>query len=383
MVKNRPLCYLIGDTSILIFKGGAVKVSTNITVRYIIPIMGGNEAESTIAFYRWLPTRKEDALIVKKDNHIVRLWIDNSCIRWGALGEEEIKNWVNIPVSKVYIDVEIQDLPDELVRFIYDESDRPKEIHHGIKPGEENYDELNSSYKNIGKEVLQSALEVYNRFIAFARNNKGQYWLSERKFDEKRISSMNIEFRSKVCSNNYDWVRWCPPFIDVITLDLGSESEETSIKKEEWKEINQFISGNSRPNLALELLANAQSLLYSDHRRSAIVEAVSALEVAIYRFADAPKISASLPDEQKERIYARGLGKTIEKIGLLPTVNYILPVLFAPTILPDEILSQCREAIEIRNNIVHNGYRDIEEQKARASITAVMKTCKVILEYTM
>jgi len=355
----------------------------NLTVRHVIPVIGEGETESAITFYRWLPTRKEDALIVKKGNHIVRLWIDNRCIRWGALGEEEIKNWVNIPVYKVYIDVEIQDLPDELVKFIYDESERPKEIHHGIKPGEEKYDELNTSYKKLGEEVLQSVLEVYYRFVAFVRNNKGQYWLSERKFDKNRIDSNNREFRSKVCSNNYDWVRWCPPFVDVITVHLSSEAEETSIKKEEWKEINQFIEGNSRPNLVLELLANAQSLLYSNHRRSAIIEAVSALEVAISRFADAPKISALLPDEQKERLYVGSLKKTIEKIGLLPTVNYILPVLFPPTILPTEILNQCREAIWIRNNIVHNGWRDVAERKARASITAVIKTCETIIEYTI
>jgi hypothetical protein len=359
-----------------------MEMSKNIVIRHNIPTVNKSGAESSINFYRWLPTKK-DALIVNKGNQIVKLWIDNSCVYMEAPDKEKIKIWVNIPVCKVFVDIEVQDLSDELIRFIYDERDRPKNIHYGIKPGEGNYDELNNSYKKLGEEVLQSSLEVYNRFVAFVRNNKGQYWLSEHKFDKNRISSMNVEFNSKVSSNNCDWVRWCPPFVDNIIIILSDDDDKISIKENEWKEINQFISGNSRLDLVLELLANTRSLIDAEYLRSAIIEAVSALEVAIDSFGEAPRIGDLLPNEQVGRLYLGNLGRTIEKIGLLPTVDFILPLLFPPTILPTEIIAQCRRAIELRNTIVHHGQRNIVEDETRSLINAVIEACKIIIEYTM
>lgn len=294
--------------------------------------------------------------------------------------KEEIKIWLNLPINKIYVDVNVLGVPNKISNFIYNERDSPKQNHYGIKPGERNYDKLKENYKDLGEKVLQSALETYNRFIAFASNEKGQYWLSKRQFDKNNIPSMNNEFHSQVCSEDYDWIRWCPPFTTEIQINITGI--ESSIREDEWKQVKRFIKGNSRSNLVLELLANAQSLLDSNHRRGAIIESISALDVAVSRFVKTPKIGSLPPPDRVERFYAQGLKKTFEEIRLLSTIEYVMPLLFSSEILPTEILSKTTEAIETRNSIVHHGRRDVSEGKIRPLISTVIKTCKILIKYT-
>jgi hypothetical protein len=353
-----------------------------LTIRHVIPTSDEELSNQFITFYRWLPNNlKKDILVRKVENRIISLWLDKNCI--GSVSrpnEEEIKNWVNILINKVYVDVNIIGVPNKISNFIYNERDSPKQSHYGIKPGEKDYDKLKDIYKDLGEKVLQSALEIYNRFISFARNEKGQYWLRERQFDKNRIRSMNIEFYSKVRSTDYDWVRWCPPATDNIIIYV--KDNESSIREDEWKQIKRFIKGNSRSNLVLELLANAQSLLDSNHRRSAIIESISALEVAVSRFVKTPNISSVLPPDQAGRFYVQGLKKTFEEIHLLSTIEYVMPLLFSSEIFPTEILNQTIEAIKARNSVVHHGQRDISEEKIRPLVSAVIKTCKILIKYT-
>ncbi len=353
-----------------------------LTIRHIIPTSEGR-FDPYVTFNRWLPSGEKDALIRTRDNFTARLWIDKSCVESPSpLTEEYISEWVNICVNKIYVDVEVQNVPEDLITFIYDERDRPKgEIHHGIKPKDKDYNRLGEAYKELGKEVLKMAIEGYNRFIIFSRNNKGQYWLSERSFDVDRISSSNVEFNSKVRSNSYKWVRWCPPFTDTITVQIPDN--EPSIRRDEWEQIKEFVKSNSRSNLVLELLANAQSLLDNNHRRSAIIEVISALEVSVHEFAKSPRTDDLFPNSNiRKRIHVNNLKSQVKHIGLSLTVNYLLPILFPSDILPIKVLNQCQKAIDLRNNIVHNGSRDVKEALVRPLIYAVIKTCKILIKYT-
>ena len=96
-------------------------------------------------FFKWLPDGEEDILKREKEDFTARLWIDYSCVnRHGEeLNEEVISKWARIiQRSRVFIDVEVDNLPDELVDFIYDEresQDRLTMDCHRVKVIMKNY----------------------------------------------------------------------------------------------------------------------------------------------------------------------------------------------------------------------------------------------------
>lgn len=355
-------------------------MSKILKVRYLIPFSDEEWVGPRMTFYQWLPDGENEFLIRQKDNTTARLWIDKDCVdSLTPVNEEYIRQWVNVSVNKVHVDIEITDVSEDLAAFIYNERDSPRNIHHDISPAHEEYSRLRSEYTALGLKVLKVALTTYNRFIAFARNHKSQYWLYERPLDENNMPSMNNFFLAKVDSKDHDWVRWCPPGTDMRTLHFSNG--ETSIKREEWKRLQEFVASDSRPNLILELLANAQLLIDEGHRRSAMIEAASALEIAVFKFSKKGKLDKLVNGDLSSRFDAKHLQSQIEHIGFSGSVSFLLPILFPPEVLPTEILNHCQEVIRIRNNVVHNGQRDVQEAIARPLIASIRRTCEVITQY--
>lgn len=356
-------------------------MTQSLTIAYEIPLSDEEWAGPCVTFYRWLPNGKSEALVRERDDYTTRLWIEKNCVAsLSEVDDTEISRWVNITVKKVYVEVLVRNVDDNLVRFIHDERDHPRGKHHGINPDDEDYEKLSEGYYQLGIKVLEQALTLYNRFIAFARNHKSQFWLPTRPFEKNQLSSLNVAFRGRVRSDEFDWVRWCPPSNDVVTI--YSSGEETSINKEDWQEIQEYISSDSRPNLVLELLANAQLLIQEQRRRSAIIEAVSALEIAVSEFSKSPDVNYLFTQEILSRIKIDGLHAQIEHIGFSGTVKYLLPILFPQDVLPTDTLKNCQKAIDIRNNVVHSGQRDVSATQIRSLIASIRSVCEILTKHT-
>jgi len=356
---------------------------SKIHIRYLIPFANEEWVDQRITFYQWLPDGKNEVLIRQRDNITARLWIDKDFISVvTSIEEEEISRCVNLPINKVYVEVEVSEISEALARFVYDERDSPMGTHHGISPECEEYTTLKSEYEVLGLKVLKAALTLYNRFIAFARNHKSQYWLQERPFDGNRIPTMNNAFRAEIRSEDYDWVRWCPPSTDIIAIAIYLTDDETSIKREEWKQVQEFVASDSRPNLILELLANAQLLVDEGHRRNAIIEAASALEAAISAFAKKGKVDKLVASGLLSRFDVSQLQVQIEHMGFSASLRFLLPILFPAEVLSTEILNNCQEILKIRNNVIHNGQRDVDEKKARPLIVYAKQACEIIIQHT-
>lgn len=355
-------------------------MSKTLYIQYAIPFGDEGWVGPRMTFYQWLPDGENEGLIRQKNNITVRLWVDKDCIaNLNQIDEEYISRWTNVSVNKVYVDIEILDVSEDLAEFIYHERDSPREVHHGISPEHEEYATLKNEYEALGLKVLKAALTAYNRFIAFARNYKAQHWLHERPFDENRLLTMNNAFRAKVRSEDHDWVRWCPPGTDTITI--YAPGRETSIKREEWKQFQEFVASDSRPDITLELLANAQLLVAKGHRRSAIIEAVSALEIAVNNFAEKGKLDKLVTNDLLSRFDAKQLQSQIEHLGFSGSLRFLLPILFPAEVLPTEVLKNCQEAINIRHNVVHNKQRDVDEMKARPLIADVRRACEILMQH--
>jgi hypothetical protein len=128
-------------------------MSQTILVRHTIPISDNESGGPHIYFYQWIPENADTILTRTLDNITSRLWLDRSCIGLypGEINDETLNKWGNISVSKVFVDVEIANVSDELAQFIYDEREGPRGLHHGIQPSHNDYERLKDAYLELGK----------------------------------------------------------------------------------------------------------------------------------------------------------------------------------------------------------------------------------------
>jgi len=359
-------------------------MSTTLIVHHIVPISDEPWGGPLIIFNQWLPNGEKEGLLRVEQDLTARLWLDLKCVSsLHEIDEGYIANWMNVKVNKVYIDVIVANVPDGLATFIFDERDAPKPMHHGMQPDEDGYAPLRNDYDALGFRVFDLTLTTVNRFIDYARNEKGQYWLEPLKIaDRRNIGSWNNRNRAMVKSDAFDWVRWCPsPTLPhYLSSELGPN--EAYIKCEDWSAAQKFVASEKRSDLVLELLANSERLFTDDRRRSAVIEAASALEVALLRFAKSAKLEELAPSEIYSRYDAPHLHQQIEHLGFSGSFRYLLPILFTEEVLSTELLHQCQQLIELRNSVVHAGQRDVGASKARPLIRAARKTCETLLRYT-
>jgi hypothetical protein len=247
-------------------------------IKFLIPLSDTEPLGETIIFQQWLPNAEADALTKEEGDYSGRLWIDRECLgHW--IAPEDIARYQNIQVARVHIEIQVKNVSEKLLQFIVDERDRDRGIHHGLKPGDEEYAESLENYRRIGRQALEFAMNMHNRFIDFARVEKCQYWLSNRGFDENWINQNNIKFEARVESKNGEWVRWTPPWIDQIKIVLDGmpgQRVERYIHPEDWKTVQEYLVKGQNTNSTRELISAALRLASLGYLRSAVVEATAA-----------------------------------------------------------------------------------------------------------
>ena len=355
-------------------------MSQILTIEFVVPF-GDDDWGPFMTFYQWLPAGRSEALTKETAGLTARIWVDKDCLSSQECSADEyISRWQNVSVKQAHVDVEVRGVSDVLANFVYDERDSPKRIHHGICPADDKYARLSSEYEALGKRVLSAALTTYNQLIAFVRNHKGQSWLQQRSFENNRMPSMNNAFNATVSIEAHGRVRWCPPGEDQIIIHVSGD--ETAIAREEWETIQEFVASAARPSLTLELLANAERLMAEGYRRSALLEAASALELSIFDFGKRGTLEGLAPPEVATRFDRKQLLSQIEHMGLSCTVRFLLPILFPESVLPTDRLGHCQEVVTIRNNVIHQGQRDVPEETARPLLASVRITCEMLRKYT-
>lgn len=358
----------------------AIMNNKKIYLSFEIRLSDEEFSNSVIYFNKWIPDR-DNSIVVSYENLNLSIWIDKDCI--DSLVVNDISLWNNISVNKIKAEIIISDLSDELVKFIYDERDNGKMIHYGISPENDNekYNELNKTYVELGNKVLKLTYDTCNKVISFARNEKGQFHLEQLTYNKEMLRSLYTGLRAKCKINDEEWFNWSPSSIDTITFSMGNYEEY--ITYEDWKKIKLFVETSGRTNLVNELLSNAMSLLFKyGHRRNAVIEASTALEVALSNFSENPNFEKLGLLTNIGRINTSNLKNQIKHLGFSGSISYLIPVIFNEEIFPTETLNQCQKAIEARNNIVHQGQRDVDEIVATKHVLALQKACEILKEHT-
>jgi hypothetical protein len=352
------------------------KLNKCLTINFTFPLHDKTFSQGGwLIFYKWIPKKDVNAILVSKNNKTAKIYVDTSCI--GNFDEKthNINNWINVKVSKLKVDVDVSDVDDELIRFIFNERDRRKQIHYDKQPYDEDFKNLQVKYQKLGEEVYDLALTVFNRFISYARNIKGQHWHIEKKYND-------YDFIATAQINNGDFIPWCPSLDNGVTVLVTMPNEDISIHKEDWGNIAQYIQSTQRPKLTLELLANSRNLFDSGNFRSAVIEAVTALEVAVSKFGKSPNIEVLESSVQVNRIDINNLKGQIEHMGFSCSIRYLIPMLISKEDLAQTTLDKCFQALEVRNNVVHQGQRDVKADLTNEIINEVSACCNVLDRYT-
>ncbi len=322
-----------------------------------------------LTFTHWLPIGKERGIKIIEDKLELLLWFDIMSTWWASQPtEEELKNHVNVLAHYVLAEVTVHDVDQILADYMQN--------HDFRKLPSSDDASIQKEYENLGRSILQAVLNRVNRLIVFARVIKGQYWLLEYPVDLNRLHSYFQSFEAIGYIDEGKRFRFQPATGDCISISMTPELKY--IKEGEWNDVEQFVQGQSRPSMVLELLAGAQQLAGNGYVRSALTEAVTALEVAVSDFSRSDKCNEALASKYGPRMGVDRLQKQVERMGLSGTVRYLLPLLLPEDALPENILKGCRDAIDARQNVVHNGQREVKN--VEHLISSIESCCKILRE---
>ncbi len=328
-------------------------------------------------FHRWIPA-ETNPIIAYKDQFKIKLQIDRDCVP-SPDHCPETERWSNITIDKVKVEIRIQDVSDELATFIYNERENRSDVHHGVKLGDQQYDDLNNEFKELGLKALEFTYEVCNNLISYVRNQKGQYWLEPISFDKKNLRSLYAHLGAKAKIEDGDLFRWSPSSINMISVD---NLDLEFIAKDSWIEAQDFVKTRKKVNLVKELLSNSLSFLQQERARSAVIEATTALEIAMSRFSIKPNLDKLEFPTSTRRIEIENLKTHVDQFGFAKSIGYLLPILFKEKELSTKLIDKCNKAITSRNAIVHQG-DGIDLVTAEKHILSLKQCSEILMEYTI
>lgn len=326
-----------------------------------------------MTFTHWLPVGRDQGIVVEDGDTRVLLWFDEKCTWWASQPtDDELKKFVNIDTRYVYADIQVSGLGANLLEYM--------QARDFSKLPDKEDELLQLEYIRIARGVLTSAIHRVNRLIAFARSYKGQYWLSEYKIDFGHLRSYFSTFEGRGQVDDGPMFKFQPSQTDVIRVT--TEGEGRYVAESDWPAFREFVIGGSKPQLIGELLAGSEHLLSIGHYRSAITEAVTALEVAVFRFAGNYNADRAFAPHMAQRLALSSLKSQVDHLGLSATVNYLLPAILPEELLPASVISECQFALSRRQTIVHNGQRNVPENDARRAVSGIRICCQVLEKVT-
>lgn len=195
-----------------------------------------------LAFKQWSPSEEDSIVsgakdVVSEKDLSLKLWFDNSCMN--RLGGEIVN------ANKMFADVTVKDVPDELVGFIRES---------GETLASEKQD-LADKNKKLGERVYSFTLKNVNRFISYFRTEKGQYWLQKLEYNEANILFEPKRFEFKVIIDGAEECLW--KVGPDLRIGIKRNYVETFrlIDRDTWSEAKKFLASSDEPSLILELLA--------------------------------------------------------------------------------------------------------------------------------
>jgi hypothetical protein len=292
-------------------------------------------------FYRWLPNSTNDAITANypDKNCNVLLWFERS-------GEFKNKTII-FSYAHPIVDTDFIQRQASLDGGpLFGQATFCKVSEAAVEDIEKkNY--KSKQYEAFAKDVVRIIYKTTSSFTNLLRSKYGQYWIAPIEEWDSRSTSL-----PEYCSFfNFQWsidgATWGNFYLKgtSIRLNWGSPSERDlleSITKEDWNNIRGQIQGYQH-SLEAEWLARSHEYFRLGQIRHAFIEGVTALEISLEKYYK--QILSKLPKSEKrlQDLHHRSLQTKIAVLLIDPKFNEIT-------------ITLALEAIEIRNQIVHEGY---------------------------
>lgn len=331
-----------------------------------VPFIGrGGRDVGTLLFDQWIPDEDAVALCLDHDGMTVSITVGKDCVSsFNEVTDELISKWLNVNVTAVKIRVVVHDVADDLAAFAQAKEQWPRgeDILHSPDPAIRN---LALQYSEVGQRVLLAVIRATNRLASWASAEHGHYWLGTRDESAGRMMSDNTGFNARAVWNDGKSFRWCPPGNDdPIQITVGGGFE---LSRSDWAAAGDFVRSDRQSDSIGEIMANAAVHLHSGSARAAVIESVSALELAVHRFADTPELSVLRAD----RLFVSDtLKNDLKHLGFTNGVRHLLPVVLPPSLVDESILHRANDAIMCRHRIVHGQQRKLDLATARRHVAA-------------
>ena len=205
-------------------------------------------------------------------------------------------------------------------------------------------------YVALGKRIVKNVLEPQlSRFLDILRANYGQYWIGGRvNWDSRQMSLgqycnlLNLQWS---LDEGATWDKFIPdePKNEPITLVLSPDQFSGLMTEGDWSEFRDAFVGGFDPSLAGGVLSRSHELLDQGAVKYALIEAVTALELAMSEFT-----RIKLPSEERLRPW-------VDRISDLPLPAKAVWILSLLGEIGSEELETAVEAVVLRNKVVHEG----------------------------
>jgi hypothetical protein len=315
-------------------------------------------------FHRWIPDGEKDSITLEMPDQkaVLKLWFERrGHEEKGVIVFDDQRHEVKEEVMTKQAILDAGPLRGQLeLRDLSAEDLKP------IQGADVN----DERYVALGKTVVTKLIyPSVSRLINILRTNYGQYWIAELERWDSRKWTLNRYCRllDLECSldSGSTWTDFLPQKqrtmkVTVKVRVLGQYRDY--LTKEVWPEISDAVAMGYEPSPAAFVLLQSHRLLRQGNLKYAIIEAVTALELAIHEF------------------IRRRLGGRVEPasafLGLKSESAQVAVIAATLGIATD--LDLALKCIATRHKIVHEGFTPSGE--ATGELVALLEIVSAMLE---
>lgn len=317
-------------------------------------------------FHRWLPDGENDAilLVTEDPSAELKVWFERFGFRREAGG------FIIFDYKRREVD------PDTMSKqAVLDAGPLMGLLKIPEMPQDEVLPILNNEvgdarYVALGKRIVRLIYEPVARFLDILRTNYGQYWIRKPdRWDSRRYSL------GAYCDQLLD-LQWSldegqtwTPFVPderILSVKVTMPSVRDFyqyLTKDEWQELAKVSREKREPSLGAFLLSRAHQSLDQGDLKDALVEGVSALEVALREFG-------------RRRFCAdKHIAKEVQAFWDLPLRAQLIAIVTTLDTAQLDELKLAIQAINMRNRVVHDGWTppDSTERQVRGLLHTVSR----------
>ena len=296
-------------------------------------------------FTHWLPDGEKDAIQLRTDDPDATLtvWFE----RYGHKPEgkfivfdkekreadlETIARQAVLDAGPLSGKLRLQNIPDETIDV--------------LRRG----DMTDARYQKLAKRIVKIVPDSINPFLILLRINYGQFWLREVDAWDSREITVGMFCRRWGMRWSTDGTTWQPLKPDEENtvrshvIGFGGEPPfHELLTQADWEHLKTAVLNPYTPSVAGYLLNRCRSLLSRGELRYALVEGMSALEIALDEY-----VSRKCDGPLKNQVFNDKFGN-MHAVGKMALVAYMVPGM-----VPGDI-EETAKAIECRNKLVHEG----------------------------